>query len=117
MAKIGRPKLNNAEARKSRLHVALTEAERLELIQRADRAGFASMSDFVRTASLKRAMPTRQKPQDVFSPDDRKALVNLGNNLNQIARARHAGRDHVMTDQLAETIEKLDALFDRYLPS
>lgn len=117
MSKIGRPKLDNAETRTARLHVVLTEAERLELIQRADRAGFASVSDYVRTASLKSALPARQKSQGIFSADDRKALVNLGNNLNQIARARNTGRDHVMTDQLTETIEKLDALLDRYLPS
>jgi len=117
MTKIGRPKLDNAEARKSRLHVVLTEAERLEMIQRADRAGFASVSEFVRAVTLRRALPQRQKSQGIFSADDRKALANLGNNLNQIARAHHAGREDDTARDLAEAITKLDELFDRYLPS
>lgn len=118
MNKTGRPRLDSASIRSKMLRVRLTEAERLEVIQRAAKAGYATLSDFVRDCALRRALPARRSLDDrgVFSPADRKALVNLGNNLNQIARVKNTGRPYVMEDELSETIKKLDALFDRYLP-
>lgn len=118
MTKIGRPKLDKQAARGCRLHVVLTEAERLELVERSTAAGFPTVSDFVRAATLRRQLP---KPRTttgagVFSADDRRALVNIGNNLNQLVRLRHSGRDHVAGDELAEALSALHDVLDRYLP-
>lgn len=118
MSKIGRPKQDDANTRSKVLRVRLTEAERIEMIERSASAGYPTLSDFVRDCALRRALPARRLagPDGVFSPADRKALVNLGNNLNQIARAKNSGRPNVMEDELTRAIEKLDELFDRYLP-
>lgn len=120
MSKIGRPKLDNHTTRNRVMRVRLTEAERLDLIQLSAEAGFATLSDFIRENALRREQPVRRpaaEQRDVFSPEDRKALVNLGNNLNQIARVKNSGRRHVMEDELSKTVAKLDELFDRYLPT
>lgn len=120
MSKTGRPKLDKATARTERLHVVLTPAERLEIIERAAAAGFPTVSDFVRATTLQRRLPASRPAREregVFSADDRRALANLGNNLNQIARVIHSGREHAPMRELQETIAKLDELFDRYLPA
>lgn len=119
MEKIGRPKLDKQAARRSRLHVALTEGERVELIDRTTAAGFATLSDFVRAAVLtgNAPAPPRGSGAGIFSADDRRALINIGNNLNQIARVHNMGRDHAMSDELAEALAALNDMFDRYLPA
>lgn len=118
MSKTGRPKLNNANTRNRVVRIRLTDTERLDLIQRSIEAGFATLSDFIRENCLHRDAPVKRqvKNHGVFSHADRKALMNLGNNLNQIARVKNSGRRYVMEDELSETARKLEALFDRYLP-
>ncbi len=118
MTKIGRPKLDTENTRNKVLRVRLTETERLAMIERSAKAGYPTLSDFVRDCALRRALPPRRTADDggVFSPEDRRSLVNLGNNLNQIARVKNSGRRYVMEDELTKTITKLEQLFDRYLP-
>lgn len=98
----------------------MTEAERLDLIERAAAAGYASLSQYARVMLLQshgRADRRTAPARGIFSADDRRALVNIGNNLNQIARVMNAGRDHALQDDLAAALAELHQLYDRYLPA
>jgi len=118
--KTGRPRKQDHEARNKRLHIMLTQAEHVETVQRAEALGFSSLSDFVRSSifnpSPARPRSSTSSPKPVFTHEDRRALVNLGNNLNQLARAHHSAGGASLEISLEDTIMKLDALFDRYLP-
>lgn len=119
MARGGRPKAKDTEALSAHVALRLTEAERLDLIERAAAAGYASLSQYARVALLQRGTPARRHASTtgVFSADDRRALINIGNNLNQLVRLRHSGRDHVAGDELAEALTALHDVLDRYLPA
>lgn len=118
MAKIGRPKQDATETRTRRVAVCLTEAERLELDDRATKAGFATLSDYIRAQSLSAPLKTHRphKAGGVFNAEDRRALAAIGNNLNQIARVMNSGRAHVMQEEMQAALGELHRLFDRYLP-
>jgi|GEM_PF-4774198 len=118
MQQTGRPKLNDEQARSRQFAVRFTQAEVAALVERATAAGFPSVSEFVRAATLSKAAPAPRGKAGagVFSTDDRRALLNIGNNLNQIARVSHGGRPHSMLIELRRALDQLDTVLDRYLP-
>lgn len=118
MQQTGRPKLDNETTRSRIVRARFTEAEAAALVERATAAGFPSVSEFVRAATLTRAAPAPRGKAGagVFSADDRRALLNIGNNMNQIARVNHGGRPHTMLVELRRALDQLDSVLDRYLP-
>lgn len=120
MGKGGRPNAKADEALSAHVALRMTEAERLALLGQAAAAGFGSLSQYLRTTL---PLPDAPRPRrataqagGVFNADDRRALVNLGNNLNQALQLAHSGRHHAAIPQITAAIEKLDAVLDRYLP-
>lgn len=119
MAKAGRPHKNDDTTRGRRIIVRYTDAEAAQLVEMAIAAGFPTVSEYVRATTLKGAVkPARRSPSGdgVFSRDDRTALLNIGNNLNQAVRVMHGGREFIGLAEVAAAAKKLDAVLDRYLP-
>lgn len=118
MARQGRPKLDDDTARGRRVIIRFTDAEAAQLAELATAAGL-SMSEYVRGATLQGRVKTPRRSttgEGVFSRDDRAALQNIGNNLNQAVRVMHGGREFAAVPQLVDSAKKLDAVLDRYLP-
>ena len=118
MAKTRRPTLNDDTAKARHVAVRLSPLEHAALVERATAAGL-SVSDFIRAAL---AVPTtapksrRSSGDGVFSREDRAALLNIGNNLNQAVRVMHGDRVFSGAAEVKATAQKLDAVLDRYLP-
>lgn len=118
MAKTGRPKQDDDTTRGRRVIIRFTDAEAALLIERATAAG-VTVSEFVRGATLHGAVkPPRRSSsgEGVFSREDRAALLNIGNNLNQAVRVMHGDRVFSGAAEVKATAQKLDAVLDRYLP-
>lgn len=107
--KKGRPKKQPHERRSARLPAPrVTEAERIDLEQKASRAG-VDLSDWIRqqlTAAPIPRMTHKRIDASVITE-----LSRIGNNLNQIARSLNRGRDgdphHIghLLHQLNTTLE------------
>lgn len=114
----GRPKTDETAKRDCVASVRLSHAERAALEARAADAGL-SVSDYARAVLVQAAPPRRRKASSGtgrLSVAELRELNAVGVNLNQIARVMNTGRAHVQQDELAEAIEKLHGIFDRYLP-
>jgi Bacterial mobilisation protein (MobC) len=105
-AKRKRPSGSEKRKREWRVTPRLTEAERAQLEQAADRAGL-SVSAYVRAQSLAEPVTrARRSP-----PVNRVALAQLlghinhiGSNVNQIARQLNSGRDPEEIMELAAAV-------------
>lgn len=118
----GRPKLPPDRARTERLVTLLTLSEKAQVEARAASLGL-SLSDYVRGAILSEAAvsaPRAPVPDVALAALGRavvamrpvsEALHPLNNNLNQIARYLHTGRE--VTHWLEEERAQLAALSDR----
>lgn len=102
------PERGKAGGRPHRAILRLTTDERTTLEARATAAGL-SVASYLRTAALGTSGPRARRRPTI----DREALMTataelnrVGNNLNQLARAIHQGRD---ADELAETLAELRA--------
>lgn len=118
MRKSGRPKQDIETTRRRRINFCMTDAEAAQLVERATAAGFPTVSDYIRAATLKGTVkaPRRTTGEGVFSREDRTALLNIGNNLNQAVRVMHGGRQFSGWAEVMAAAKKLDAVLDRYLP-
>lgn len=117
MAKTGRPTLNDDTARGRHVAVRLSPLEHAALVERATAAGL-SVSDYIRAALQVQPVAPRRRStgEGVFSSDDRAALLNIGNNLNQAVRVMHGDRVFSGAADVRAAAKKLDAVLDRYLP-
>lgn len=118
MARQGRPKLDEDTTRGRRVIIRFTDAEAAQLVELATAAG-VSVSEYVRGATLRSTAKPRRRSatgEGVFSRDDRAALLNIGNNLNQAVRVMHGDRVFSGAADVKAAAKKLDAVLDRYLP-
>lgn len=93
--------------------VRLTDAERVRLDELAAAYGMTA-AEFMRHRSLGYRLPPTQAAEQVRAKLAT-ALMRLGVNLNQIARAANIGRqpsEAVLIDLLAQVNAHLDQLYD-----
>lgn len=105
---IARPRLSPAEKRTEILQIRVSPIERAKIEAKADQANLV-MSEYLRAIALKPRVTIKQTRDLDF--DTRQELRRVGVNLNQIAKAMNAGQ-HGLPVSLAQTTEKLDAIFD-----
>lgn len=110
---MARPKKAPDERRGDQLNMRLTAAEHAELERRASAYGL-TVAEFTRRAALGYRMPSHvaeQQGQALVAT----ALIRLGVNLNQLARAANAGRllPHSVAELTERINEELDRLYDR----
>ena len=104
---IARPRLSPAEKRTEILQIRVSPIERAKIEAKADQADLF-MSDYLRTIALKPRVTIKQTRDLDFAT--REELRRVGVNLNQIAKAMNAWQG--LPVSLAQTTEKLDAIFD-----
>lgn len=110
---MGRPKKSPEDLRDAYVRVRLTEIERAEIEDRASAYGL-SLSEYMRRQSRGRPLPPRvveQRTRAALAT----ALLRIGVNLNQIARAANRGQGlpHDFPEVLAEVRAALrDAMDD-----
>ena len=104
---IARPRLPPVEKRTEILQIRVSPIERAKIEAKADQANLF-MSDYLRTIALKPRVTIKQTRDLDFAT--REELRRVGVNLNQIAKAMNAGQG--LPVSLAQTTEKLDAIFD-----
>lgn len=80
---MARPRLSAEQRKSCSLTIWVTPAERELLRERASAAG-VPLTAFVRAAALGRR--TRGRPRRELAAEDRRELLRVGNNINQIAR-------------------------------
>ena len=95
---------STSEQRTERLDLRATATERKEIVGRAKLSG-VSVSDYLRTAALQ---ATIKPPRP---PEERKALVGVANNLNQLVRLANSGHD---VREWGPRLHVLLAQLDRY---
>ena len=86
---MARPKKDDQDARTHQTNQRWTAAELAHLDLQSARAGL-SRSEFIRRAALNQALPSSATSID---PTVIVALNRVGNNVNQLARSVHRGRD------------------------
>jgi hypothetical protein len=108
------PEVKPRELLSNHIHIRLTDSDYNQIKARAERVNL-SMSDFMRRAALKRAMP---RPLAVFDLKAYQVLCQInaqlriaGNNINQIAKACNSavvlGEPVVVNTGLLESVQQL----------
>jgi len=108
------PEVKPRELLSNHIHIRLTDSDYNQIKARAERVNL-SMSDFMRRAALKRAMP---RPLAVFDLKAYQVLCQInaqlktaGNNINQIAKACNSavalGEPVVVNTGLLERVQQL----------
>jgi hypothetical protein len=110
---MARPKKDPAERRDDLLPVRLTTAERAEL-ERSARAHGLTVADFMRRRALGYRLPPLDAEHQAMA-SLAAALMPIGVNLNQIARATNAGRH--LPGIVEELAGRITALLDGFYGS
>ena len=110
---MARPKKDPAERRDDLLPVRLTTAERAEL-ERSARAHGLTVADFMRRRALGYRLPPLDAKHRAMA-SLAAALMPIGVNLNQIARATNAGRH--LPGIVEELTGRITALLDGFYGS
>ena len=108
---MARPKLDPAKRRTEQVNVPLSPAELAEVKARAE-AMQTNVTAFLRASAIERQLTVKQYQTPDF--ETRHALIRIGTNLNQIAKALNAKRE-ALPVSLVECCEKLDALLEQWL--
>lgn len=86
-------------ARDKMIPVRVTEDEKKAIEAKSKQAGYRSVSAYLRDVGQGAEVKQR------LSPDVRRQLVGIGNNLNQIARLAHSGKPfHSHEAQLSQAL-------------
>lgn len=108
---MARPQKSPENRRTEQVKITVTPIEKAQLCDKADRAN-VSLTEFTRASALNKSVTVQQTTAPDFAT--RHELRNIGNNLNQIARALNSGRNYA-PDELTALCGKLDLLFDDWL--
>ncbi len=96
----GRPELGNAK--RNRVISAYYDAGEYEAVSRKAEAVGMARSEYVRTVSLKGYIRAIDTPE---AQDEKRKLIGLSNNVNQLARLAHQ-------QGMGQVVARLDALLD-----
>lgn len=110
---MARPRKAAVNRRDDQLKLRLTTAERAQ-IEHAARALGLDASDFTRRRALGYRLP-QPRPETQAMQSLAAALIPLGNNLNQLARAANAGR--LLPHSVEELAIRITALLDGFYGS
>ena len=110
---MARPKKDIADSRSINMTVRLSPNEIKQIVEKAEQAGLAE-SAYVREAALGHRVQVIQSTAPDF--EIRNELRSIGVNLNQIARTLNTSGRHD-AEALAESLSRLDLIFDRWLSS
>lgn len=105
----GRPALGNAK--RDWVISAYYDAGEYETVSRKAEAAAMARSEYVRTVSLKGYIKAIDTPE---AQDEKRKLIGLSNNINQLAKAAHQQGMKQVVARLDVVLDEIDSILKKY---
>jgi thioredoxin-like negative regulator of GroEL len=105
----GRPALGSAK--RDRVISAYYDPGEYEAVSRKAEAAGMARSEYVRTVSLKGYVRAIDTPE---AQDEKRKLIGLSNNINQLARLAHQQGMKQVVSRLDAVLDEMDGILKKY---